>query len=98
WDLDGTTSTAANPQSTYSAPGLYDIRLIVTDGAGCKDTLVQNSYVQIATVDANFQVVTPICKGAPITLTNNTVGASNFVWNWGDNTTGTGMNPYKTYA
>ena len=98
WDLDVSTSTATNPSATYSAAGFYDVTMIVTDNAGCKDTLESDNYVVITAVQADFEVQSPDCKGEPITITNQTLGASNYAWNWGDNTSGNGANPNKSYS
>lgn len=36
---DGTTSTEPNPSKRYSAPGTYDVRVVVRDGRGGSDTV-----------------------------------------------------------
>lgn len=38
---DGATSTAASPTRTYAASGTYNVKLIVTSTAGCKDSTVK---------------------------------------------------------
>ena len=40
WDFgDGTThATTASPSHTYAAPGTYNVKLTVTDGAGLTGT------------------------------------------------------------
>ena len=98
WDLDVSTSTNQNPSATYVAAGFYDIRLIVTDNAGCKDTATSDDYVIITAVDADFDVESPACKGEPISIENNSVGASTYTWSWGDNTAGSGSAPSKAYS
>lgn len=43
WDFgDMNTSTLQNPLHTYSAPGTYTVKLVVTDSSSCKDTVTQN--------------------------------------------------------
>ena len=98
WDLDVSTSTNQNPSATYSSSGFYDIQLIVTDNAGCKDTLVSDDYVVITAVEADFDVESPACMGEPIDIDNNSVGGSQYSWAWGDNTNGGGASPSKSYA
>ena len=45
WDFgDGTTSTDANPQHTYAAPGPYAVRLTVTDNQAATDFKAQESH------------------------------------------------------
>lgn len=48
WDFgDGGTSIDQNPQHIFTAPGLYDVELIVTNYAGCADTLLNEDYVNV---------------------------------------------------
>lgn len=48
WDFgDGKTSTEQNPPHIYTTPGKYDVTLIVTNFAGCEDTLKKAEYVEI---------------------------------------------------
>ena len=47
WDFgDGTTSTDANPQHTYAAPGPYAVRLTVTDNQASTDFELKNLTVE----------------------------------------------------
>src|SRR6185436_5671507 len=67
WDLgDGTTSTQQNPANTY-APGSYDVTLIVTSAAGCKDTLTLTNYINTSLPpDPGFNIVpTEVCANDP---------------------------------
>lgn len=53
WNFgDGTTSTQANPNHTYTTLGTYNVRLISFASSGCKDTLIQQVVVKsIPTAD-----------------------------------------------
>lgn len=54
WDFgDGSFSTSANPVHTYTASGVYQVALIVTDPTSCNgaDTLVRNLVVLSNTRD-----------------------------------------------
>jgi gliding motility-associated-like protein len=43
WDFgDGQSSTLINPNNTYDARGLYDVRLIAEDLRGCLDTIIKS--------------------------------------------------------
>jgi PKD repeat protein len=48
WNFgDGGTSTIQNPYHVYSANGLYNISLIVSNGYGCIDTTSKPAFVKI---------------------------------------------------
>ncbi len=53
------TSTLQNPQHSYSAVGPYNVELIVTSAAGCRDTIVQLLFVNGSFPVANFNVINP---------------------------------------
>ncbi|MCU0433873.1 MAG: gliding motility-associated C-terminal domain-containing protein [Bacteroidia bacterium] len=47
WDFgDGTTSTQQNPQHNYTTAGTYTITLLVTNSAGCIDTITRIIQVE----------------------------------------------------
>ena len=47
WDFgDGTTSTQQNPSHTYTALGVYDVKLVGINSAGCKDSLIKPAYIK----------------------------------------------------
>jgi len=99
WNFgDGATGTGATPSHTYTAPGSYTVTLIVTDVNGCKDTLVKPSYIAIGTITAAFNSPSTACEGAPITFNNTSVGASTYVWNFGDGTSSTAVSPSHSYT
>jgi gliding motility-associated-like protein len=97
WDLGVSTSSAQSPSATYTSSGFYDVSLTVTDAYGCQDVITEEDYVGITAVAAEFEVESPVCTGTPISITNNTVGASTFSWAWGDGSTGSGLSPNKVY-
>ncbi len=50
------TSTLQNPTHSYSAVGPYDVELIVTSANGCKDTILQQLFVNGSFPQAIFNV------------------------------------------
>lgn len=47
---DGTTSTLANPSHTYTAAGIYSVKLVATGcTAGTKDSLTKTNYINVNT-------------------------------------------------
>lgn len=71
-----------NFSRTYTDFGNYDVKLIVTDPNGCKDSINKIGYVQINDLVAKF---TPsddqVCPGEAVTFTNNSTGATSYSWN-----------------
>lgn len=68
WDFgDGNVSVSKNPSNTFSIPGIYDVKLIVSDG-NTTDTLVKQNYIE---------VTTPICH--TLSLPAGWSGISSFI-------------------
>ncbi|MFN8323250.1 MAG: PKD domain-containing protein [Chitinophagales bacterium] len=102
WNLgDGTTTSSQNGNHVYSAAGNYNVELIVTSSAGCKDTVAK----QVSVLDkANAQFSAPdVCLYNSTSFTNTTnittYPVNSFVWNFGDGTgTSTLTDPSYTYS
>lgn len=57
WTFNGGTpsnSVLGNPSVTYNTAGLFDVRLVVTDSAGCTDTIQKSNYASVAGNVADF--------------------------------------------
>ncbi len=102
WDFgDGATSTANNPSHTYATAGAYTITLVVTNAAGCSDTLTKTAFVQIQKPQVTLNGL-PRSGCAPITIMPTaTVSSghtiSNYQWNFGDGAASTSATPTHTY-
>ena len=96
---DGGVSTLQNPTYTYSDPGLYDVTLIILDSEGCQRTITKSNYINPTFPSANFTSNDTIsCPGAFISFTNLSSGNGlSYIWNFGDGTTSTSVNPTKVY-
>lgn len=99
WDFgNGLTSTLANPSTTYNAFGVYTVSLTVIDASGCSDTRTQNGYVTIQPISADFSVDNDsICRGTEVQFTNISLGSNSYLWDFGDGTTSTNINPTHIY-
>lgn len=90
WDFgDGQTSTAQNPTHTYTSYGTFTVTMTATHANGCTATatltVVFEKYVSSAlTLDiTEYSGCTP----HPLTtLTNLSVNANTYTWNFGDGT------------
>ncbi|HRO41613.1 MAG TPA: PKD domain-containing protein [Flavipsychrobacter sp.] len=93
---DGGSANIANPSHTYTNPGVYTVTLIVTDGNGCKDTLVKNNYMNVGNLVPNFTFATG-CVGTPVSFTNTSNVMDSVRWYFGDGSTDTAKNPQHIY-
>jgi PKD repeat protein len=102
WDFgDGTSSLSTNPTKIYNTPGNYSVSLLATNAVGCQSVYTLNQNIQINPVPtAAFQIsALSVCApGTPFQFTNQSIGASSYLWNFGDGTTSTAANPSKSYA
>lgn len=80
WDFgDNTTSTDVNPSHFYSAPGDYNVTLVVSDTNGCYEPDTSEFIVSIGIFEgAIVQPPTPVCPGIPYQLEAS--GGSTYAW------------------
>jgi gliding motility-associated-like protein len=80
------TSTATNPTATFATAGPHTVTLIVTDGVGNDDTIVQTvNVITCIPVVADFSYSpATVCAGSPVTFTNTGSGApyTSASWNF----------------
>ena len=91
WTLsNGQTFNGCGPVTdTLLAVGCYDVTLVVTTPQGCTNTMTKSNYICVAPdpvakfyTDPN-ELSTFISKA---NMTNVTIGATSYEWNFGDNT------------
>ncbi|MDB5222033.1 MAG: hypothetical protein JWN83_700 [Chitinophagaceae bacterium] len=103
WDFgDGSTSTQQNPSHTYSALGVYDVKLVATNAAGCKDSLIKPGYIKLQTPTVSIPNL-PAKDCAPFTFAftanvNAVDPVTGYLWDFGDGGTSTLANPTHTFA
>ena len=99
WDFgNGQTSTLENPVIVYSGPGSYPIILIVSNGGGCADTLLQQLVISSPITAAATAIATEGCAPFPVTFNNNSANATTWFWNFGDGNTSSLISPTHTYT
>lgn len=88
WDFgNGATSTAQNPTNIYTLPGNYTVKLIVTSGNGCSDTIVKTNYIQVNGATAN--VVSSAqngCNSLSVCFNATQSNSVSYIWNFGNGT------------
>jgi PKD repeat protein len=102
---DGTTFIGINPpQKTYTTTGTYKITLKTTDNDGYIDTyqqIIQAGGVPLADFTLTPQTTTttnPVTFDASTSVAYGGKTITNYTWNFGDGTTGTGINTTHTYS
>ena len=101
WNFgDGSpTSSVQSPDHIYGIAGDYIAMLITTDTSGCVDTFYTDT-LQIRALTVGFTTSDPTvgCDNLSVHFTNTSVNAVSYVWNFGDSTTSTGINPTHYYG
>jgi PKD repeat protein len=100
WDFgDGASSAEQNPTHVYMKEGIYSVTLTVKNNFG-SDTVVKKDLITVgggAAVDFVADKTT-VGIGRVVTFTDlSTSNPTNWVWDYGDGTTGTGANPDHVY-
>ncbi len=100
WNFgDGTTSTQVQPTHSYTSTGLYDVQLITTTPAGCRDTTKQVGYIKVAKSPKASILIsdTSLCLPASFTFTPqllpDTSTISSWLWTFGNGQTSNLQNP-----
>ncbi|HEY8658823.1 MAG TPA: PKD domain-containing protein, partial [Hanamia sp.] len=103
WDFgDGTTSTQQNPSHTYTSLGVYDVKLVGANAAGCKDSLIKPGYIKLQGATVNIPNL-PFKDCAPLSFAftanvNSVDPVTSYLWDFGDGATSTLANPTHTFA
>ncbi len=84
---NGASSQFQSPQVTFNQAGIYDATLVVTNSAGCKDTVTLDSIIVVPGPYGTF-TFSPTTGCKPLTVffhgsSNNSLGYS---WDFGDGT------------
>lgn len=100
WDFgDGNTSMLKAPVHLYTTTGTYQVSLEATTVNGCKLGYPLGQKVNVFAPVANFNA--DMMSGCPpllVNFSNLSVGASSWVWDFGDGTTSTQQHPSHTYS
>jgi PKD repeat protein len=106
WDFgDGATSTEDDPMHTFGSSGVYTVSLTVTNQDGSSDTETKHAYIYVddsvpAAPQAQF-FARSFSGSLPRTARfydQSTGEITNWLWDFGDNTTSTQQNPRHTYT
>jgi gliding motility-associated-like protein len=103
WNFgDGTSGTTAGPDTThlYSVTGSYDIKTIVTDNLGCKDSLTLSQYINILHPVPAFSASNLFpCPYTNVYFSNTSTGnITGAFWHFGDGDTSSIISPNHIYT
>lgn len=99
WQIsNGINYTTQNPVLTFNAVGEYNIVLIVTNGAGCSDTASQIFTVYQNPTAAFSLSANQGCPPLSVDFINNSQGALQYSWSFGDNNSTSLSNPSHLYS
>lgn len=105
WDFgDGTKSADAETTHTFSAPGRYEVRLLVTDGRGATGATAVD--VRVRGGAAVAVIAADVSEGpAPLTVTFDATSSviegdtiRDYLWDFDDGNTSTAAAPQHTFA
>jgi len=92
----GPGSNLQNPTSIYNAQGTYPVQLNVVSNLGCSGSVTKN--IVVAGKKTDFSFPSTICIGQTVTFQNNSSPAPiSALWNFGDGTNSSQINPVKTF-
>jgi len=103
WDFgDGSPRVVAGTNSvfhSFTAPGTYNVNLVLTDTAYCNAPDSVTVQVRVAAL-VKAQFVTPPVGCAPYTavFSNTSLAGQSFQWDFGDGGTSTDINPSHLYS
>ncbi|MEM9824086.1 MAG: PKD domain-containing protein, partial [Bacteroidota bacterium] len=98
WSFPGgipSNSSEQNPQVVYANSGVYAADLMVANAAGSNSISTTNP-IQVDTLPSaqfSFSV-----DGNTVTFTSSVVNAAEYLWNFGDGTTSTAINPVHQFS
>ncbi|GAB4297828.1 MAG: hypothetical protein Kow0068_21960 [Marinilabiliales bacterium] len=87
-----------NPAILYDTSGTFDVILIAYN-SNSSDTLIMNDFITVEQSPVAAFTASPLNGQAPLMVlfTNNSTGANNYTWLFGDGAYSTDFQPYHIY-
>lgn len=99
WDFgDGTTSTLANPQHTYSTSGTFRATLVAYMDQGCRTTDTFYVYVRVLSEHGSRSATQSTCSTEPTQIGPTPMQGCTYEWIQGEVSDPTIANPYVTHG
>lgn len=100
WNFgDGDTSHSKNPTHTFQTSGKFDISLVIETNSGCRDSIHLNEFIEVYddTITAGLTDTIEGCLPMPIDFSNNNLGNTSWIWDFGNGDTSMIKSPTYTY-
>ena len=97
---NGASGIGDQASLTFSNTGCYDITLIATMN-GCVNSTTSNGYICVQenpTANFSSSINDFTQPNESVTFINTSIGASGYIWSFGDGTLGNEMNPIHLYS
>jgi gliding motility-associated-like protein len=97
---DGGTSTANIPVHSYGSVGSYNVKLVVTDATGCKDSITKLNYIKLTKPTASFTMSDSIALCPPlfVNFINTSKNATSYYWDFNNGSTSFTSGPASPYV
>lgn len=95
----GATSDVARPTYKYDKAGTYTIRFLIKNSGACNGLDSMSRLITVIgapTADFKFAPAPPVAN-EPVSFTNKSIDAIRYLWDLGDKTTTTEVNPVHQY-
>lgn len=98
WNFgDNAQGFEQNTMHRFTDTGFLDVQLIAYNG-GCADTVTKQNYMHIKPSVAKMKISFGCDNPNVFSFTNLSLGAERWLWNFGDSTTSTELNPVHVYS
>ncbi len=98
WEFgDSTRSNMQTPSHIYQDTGYFDVKLKIWKG-GCMDSVLINDYVHINPPIARFRINSDCRRPFERIFVDQSIGADEWHWDFGDGNTSTMQSPAYLYA
>ncbi|MCC6691144.1 MAG: PKD domain-containing protein [Bacteroidia bacterium] len=98
----GTSGNVTTANHTYSAPGLFTVKLFVTDNFGCTDSLVKTDSVKVYDITPDFYIKSQSgCDSLQVFFRDTSKtnpAATAWLWTFGDGKTSIAQHPSHYYS
>lgn len=103
WDFgDGSSQTFSKPpfQHVYDSINNFDVKLVVTDAKGCKDSILYRAFIKVSTLKAGWNFANASCPNSAIGFSNQTKSDLPYttIWDFGDGSTANTQDASHSYV